>query len=282
MKKVNKVDELNKCEDRYENQLGIYNFWEIISKDIIIKNTDLSVFKNKGSGIPQGTRWFWEVEDIKYGKKVYITIKYNFNEYKCYIEIDKVNRTRLKWRSDFEGVLHRRFHNYEKYFNKLDNNYIESIMRFNKINKFLYELEFIDLNNIDKNFYNEEIEYDEDDYKEYNFIKEGSSFYSYSKKYERDPKNRLRAIKIHGTKCIACGFDFEQAYGVRGRGFIEIHHVNPLYTLEGEMVINPKTDLVPLCSNCHRMVHRERENILTINELKNILNIKYINCVSKI
>lgn len=155
-------------------------------------------------------------------------------------------------------------------------------MRFNKINKFLYELKFIDLNNIDKNFYSEEVEYSEDDYRDDKLIKEGNSFYSYSKKYERDPKNRLEAIKIHRTKCIACGFDFEQVYGVRGRGFVEVHHVNPLYTLEEEMFINAKTDLVPLCSNCHRMVHHQKDNVLSIDELKSILNVKYISSIKMI
>lgn len=97
MKKVNKLDKY--CEDIKE-KLGEFDSWEVISGNIIIKNTDISVFKNKGSGIPRGIRWFWKVEDIKYGNKVYITIRYNLNEYKCYIEIDKVNRTRIKWKSE--------------------------------------------------------------------------------------------------------------------------------------------------------------------------------------
>jgi 5-methylcytosine-specific restriction protein A len=86
--------------------------------------------------------------------------------------------------------------------------------------------------------------------------KEGQASYFYSKKYERNPKNRLAAIKIHGCRCACCGFDFEKVYGKRGTGFIEIHHNKPLHSLDEEIVINPLTDFSPVCSNCHRIIHR--------------------------
>ncbi len=90
-------------------------------------------------------------------------------------------------------------------------------------------------------------------------------------KYERDPKNRKKAIEIHGVNCIACGFNFEAIYGDRGKEFIEVHHIKPLSSLEGAIKINPETDLVPLCANCHRMVHRRKDNVLEVEQLKSIL-----------
>jgi len=66
--------------------------------------------------------------------------------------------------------------------------------------------------------------------------------------------------------CQACGFDFEKKYGARGADFIECHHTKPVSELEA----NGKTkvaDLVLLCSNCHRIVHR-RKPWLTFAELK--------------
>jgi hypothetical protein len=89
--------------------------------------------------------------------------------------------------------------------------------------------------------------------------------------YERKPKLRLAAILAHGTKCMACGFDFEKAYGERGRGFIEVHHIVPVSRLIQETKINPRTDMVVLCSNCHRMVHRRKNVLLSLHELKSIL-----------
>jgi predicted HNH restriction endonuclease len=80
--------------------------------------------------------------------------------------------------------------------------------------------------------------------------------------YERNPKLRAAAILLHGTKCMACNFDFDEIYGERGKGFIEVHHINPVSTLENETQINPKDDLIVLCSNCHRIVHRKKDKVL--------------------
>jgi 5-methylcytosine-specific restriction protein A len=76
-------------------------------------------------------------------------------------------------------------------------------------------------------------------------------------RYERRPANRAAAIAAHGAACKACGFDFAQFYGVLGEGFIEVHHRTPVSQMLENCVIDPVKDLVPLCSNCHQMVHRE-------------------------
>lgn len=86
--------------------------------------------------------------------------------------------------------------------------------------------------------------------------------------YERSLKNRAKAIEIHGTVCKACGFDFNLFYGRDlAFHFIEIHHVIQLSELREGTSINPETDLVPLCSNCHSMIHRKRESTLSVEEL---------------
>ena len=87
---------------------------------------------------------------------------------------------------------------------------------------------------------------------------------------ERDPILRESALDIHGYNCMACGFNYEECYGKIGKGFIEVHHVVPL-ARSGETDTNPKTDLVVLCANCHRMVHRRKDICLSIQELKNYI-----------
>jgi hypothetical protein len=88
--------------------------------------------------------------------------------------------------------------------------------------------------------------------------------------YERSSKNRDLAIKIHGTVCQVCGFDFDEIYGRDyADSYIEIHHVKPLSEHEGE--VDPATDLVPLCANCHRMAHRRRTTVTPIEELKALI-----------
>jgi predicted HNH restriction endonuclease len=85
---------------------------------------------------------------------------------------------------------------------------------------------------------------------------------------ERSHKNRTMAISLHGCKCQVCGFDFENFYGELGKGYIEVHHVNPLANQNGAHVVSPETDLVCLCSNCHRMIHKNGSDVLSVEELK--------------
>ena len=76
-------------------------------------------------------------------------------------------------------------------------------------------------------------------------------------RYERCPSNRAAAIAAHGSTCKVCGFDFALFYGTLGEGFIEVHHRTPVSHMGEGYVLDPLRDLVPLCSNCHQMVHRE-------------------------
>ncbi|WP_461240479.1 HNH endonuclease [Paucilactobacillus sp. N302-9] len=82
---------------------------------------------------------------------------------------------------------------------------------------------------------------------------------------------RRQALKLHGYKCLVCGFDFKKVYGEIGSNFIEVHHVKPISKYSAEHTVNPETDLVPVCANCHRMIHRRKNDILSISELKNLI-----------
>lgn len=77
-------------------------------------------------------------------------------------------------------------------------------------------------------------------------------------------KQRIRIAKVvlfkrdHGTVfCENCTFDFERKYGKHGKGYIEVHHLLPLAAILPN-TITKLGDLMLLCSNCHRMVHRRR------------------------
>ncbi|HPS87279.1 MAG TPA: HNH endonuclease [Spirochaetota bacterium] len=90
--------------------------------------------------------------------------------------------------------------------------------------------------------------------------------------YERNPSLRAKAIEIHGLSCQVCNFNFEESYGSLGENYIEVHHLTPMSSLVSEKEIDPEKDLAVLCSNCHRMIHRVRNNILSPDDLKNLLN----------
>ena len=76
--------------------------------------------------------------------------------------------------------------------------------------------------------------------------------------YERDPKARAKCIACYGCYCAVCGFDFEATYGNVGKGVIEVHHITPLSLINQEYQINPVKDLIPVCSNCHTIIHKRK------------------------
>ena len=83
-------------------------------------------------------------------------------------------------------------------------------------------------------------------------------------------QRKQKTLKATGAlRCEACTFDFAEAYGARGRGFIEAHHTMPLHQM-GEGAKTRLEDLALLCSNCHRMIH-SAQPWLTVGELKDIL-----------
>lgn len=100
---------------------------------------------------------------------------------------------------------------------------------------------------------------------------EGRQITYYSTKYERSSQNRDAAIRIHGTKCMICGFDFKERYGELGENYIEVHHLKPLSSQNSEVIINPETDLICVCANCHRMLHRFKNYMVSVEELKQIV-----------
>lgn len=90
-------------------------------------------------------------------------------------------------------------------------------------------------------------------------------------RFERDPDARRACIAHHGSSCAACGFSFEQKYGGIGADFIPVHHLVPVSLLGGSYELDPITDLVPLCANCHAMAHQGLSTPRTVAELRRII-----------
>ena len=89
---------------------------------------------------------------------------------------------------------------------------------------------------------------------EINFI-EGSCVEVKVNRYERDLTARSECIKIHLATCKVCDFNFYEKYGDIGKGFIHVHHIIPISQIGSSYKINPKNDLIPVCPNCHAMLH---------------------------
>ncbi|PHZ84312.1 HNH endonuclease [Paremcibacter congregatus] len=87
--------------------------------------------------------------------------------------------------------------------------------------------------------------------------------------YERNASARDKCIEHYGYKCQGCNFDFELFYGTLGKNYIHVHHKVPMANIKNEYEVNPIEDLIPVCPNCHAMLHRTKPP-LTIEELQNL------------
>ena len=111
-------------------------------------------------------------------------------------------------------------------------------------------------------------------------IEEGSVKAVSAKRKQRSKKLREAAIAKYteadgSIKCAVCGFDFRKTYGELGEGYIAIHHEVPVFQMPSEgttAFINEAIKHVkPVCLNCHSMIHRNKNKMLSIQELKDII-----------
>ncbi|GAA4270438.1 HNH endonuclease [Hyunsoonleella aestuarii] len=87
-------------------------------------------------------------------------------------------------------------------------------------------------------------------------------------KFERSIKARNECIDYYGAICAACEFDFEDKYGDIGKGFIHVHHLVPISEIGKSYKVDPINDLIPVCPNCHAMIHKRKPNPFRINDIK--------------
>jgi predicted HNH restriction endonuclease len=91
--------------------------------------------------------------------------------------------------------------------------------------------------------------------------------------YERNTKAIKKCKKHHGYKCSICGFEFKEIYGEVGEEFIIVHHIKPLNEIDKKYKVDPINDLIPVCANCHAIIHRKKP-AFTIEEIKNMIGNK--------
>ena len=87
--------------------------------------------------------------------------------------------------------------------------------------------------------------------------------------YERNPHARKKCIEHYGLNCQVCDFNFEDKFGELGRNFIHVHHIVDISTIGNKYSVDPITDLVPVCPNCHAMLHKKKP-AYSVEELKKI------------
>jgi 5-methylcytosine-specific restriction protein A len=103
--------------------------------------------------------------------------------------------------------------------------------------------------------------------------KEGKAKDIVQTRYERNPEARKRCLIHYGYSCEVCLFNFEKHFGEIGKEFIHVHHINQISEIGKEYKVDPIKDLIPVCPNCHAMIHSKRP-AFSIEEIKEILEQK--------
>lgn len=90
--------------------------------------------------------------------------------------------------------------------------------------------------------------------------------------YERSKAARQKCIDHFGARCAVCGIDFGAVYGAFADGFIHVHHTTPIAEVGDAYEVDPIADLVPVCPNCHAMIHYKAGGTpRTVAEVKALL-----------
>jgi hypothetical protein len=101
---------------------------------------------------------------------------------------------------------------------------------------------------------------------------EGNSQVYLQTKIERSGANRRRCIAIFGVACQICKIVLSDRYGELAGGFIHVHHIESI-ARGGPRWIDPSRDLIPVCPNCHSMLHRQ-DPPLSPDKLRQIIEVK--------
>lgn len=100
-------------------------------------------------------------------------------------------------------------------------------------------------------------------------ITEGEKKHVEFERAHRNPILRQTCLDKYGYQCQCCGMDFASLYGDElGANFIEVHHLQMISTYDENRPEDYVENLVPLCSNCHSMIHHGKNGPLSLRELR--------------
>lgn len=232
--------------------------WTLLNPNELIKHIDMSSIKYNGSAVPKELHSFFGINTSTNPVKT-LNAVLNCTELTLKVQIDELDRVRIFWSKKLSEEIERKYPKQCELIRQgktLDE--VEVLIKFTREEGKPFDISLLSLSDNDSVIP-----------EEYAGNYEGGVTEGSYLRRVRNGENRRKAIEGHGLKCMVCGFNFEEAYGELGKGFIEIHHITPLSKVNEGVLINPEKDLVPLCANCHRMIHRMGTE-MSIDKLKEI------------
>ena len=253
----------------------------------LLKNTKLSTELKKSYAPARGICAHYTNKELIFGLERMVKIEGMTPE--KYSKFKKITKNRLYFRQEaklpleFESITHERndfeviCREYESWLIRIGCKELNQNIR-NKIEFFVtqndlkaYQVSLKDTDFKPKNYKNSKIYEDENSYPEgtYKEVKVN--------RYERDNRNRKLSLEHHKFECQACGPILTKIYGEEiAKKILEVHHLIPLSKLDRKIKPDYKNDLKPLCPNCHRIAHLQKDKPLTIDEIRNFINTNFL------
>jgi predicted HNH restriction endonuclease len=97
--------------------------------------------------------------------------------------------------------------------------------------------------------------------------------------FERNLTALKRCLEHYGATCVVCGFNAQQKYGNLVTEVIHVHHLKPLSSIGQNYIVDPISDLRPVCPNCHAVIH-SRNPVFSIDELTSLFQ-KEKSCIEQ-
>lgn len=186
----------------------------------------------------------------------------------------------LKAHNTFERFGYAEYHLGRVQITKLGVDHLKhnmDILTYLLVNDFPYDVLKTNFQNIEKTSKSKKIEVFDENVN----ISEGIKKISENSIYYRSRELRNYAIEYFKKNgeldCTCCSFNYKDFYGKDlGKDYIELHHIKPVFMYENDDVIktikNAVSNLMPVCSNCHRMIHRNWTKPLEIQVLINSIS----------
>jgi len=101
-------------------------------------------------------------------------------------------------------------------------------------------------------------------------LREGTTYSVTVNAFERNSTARSECLAHFGHACACCNMTFASQYGDAFSMFIHVHHLKPLSEVRGKYIVDPVNDLVPVCPNCHAVIH-SRAPPFTVSDVQSML-----------
>lgn len=231
-----------------------FSSFEVISENVIIKRIDKSLLSYGEIRIPNYLRDFFYFHEMEKHDRWDIRISYNQDDYYGVLYLDdyKKLRGKLRWGKDLTRELGNAAAKY--IFDKYDGTESEEavpLLRLKKLSRTEFVAEVLFPHEIMS-------------------CRKLGPFETPDESLENDPDTRLEVLKVHGLDCWICGFNYESSYGELGKGLIQVHYKGK----EVKTEVNLVEDFIPLCGNCHAMVHMMEDSGAGIKDLKDYVRFR--------